>query len=384
MKNFTKLTAIILVLIIALFSTACSLTPQWSYKTDDTEFAIGVYIYALHNAYSEAETYAQETEGYDSEAGTYDGSKSFLKVQITDDEGVTATADEWIANRADETMKNLLAVEHEYARLGATVDEATMTNYKDYAKEYWDYGPYYSMYGEQYKSPYADIYEPLGVSYESFEYYYIVSAKQQAVFNELYGVDGEKAVSDKELTQYFEDNYTSYRYFNSNLYTTEEQVDDQGNTENVSVAMSDKKIASYKKNYESYVNDVNAGADIDDIVDQFMADYDIETDPSTANVEILSQSSIGDSLVAEIDALKDNKASYKIIGEGDSQIIYFFYKEDISKQIKNYILDDTNRDSVLQSYKSDEFDQYLEDLSSTLEIEISSAVKKYSPKMFED
>lgn len=384
MKNFTKLTAVILVLIIALLSTACSLTPQWSYKTDDTDLAIGVYIYALYDAYNQAQTFAQDTEGYDSEAGTYDGSKSFLKVQITDDDGVTATADQWISNKADETIRTLLAVEHEFARLGATVDEATMTSYKDYAKEYWDYGPYYSMYGEQYLNPYADVYEPLGVSYESFEYFYTVSAKQQAVFDALYSVDGEKAVSDKELTKYFEDNYTSYTYFNSNLYTTQEQVDDEGNTENVSVAMSEKKIASYKNNYKSYVNDINSGAKVSDVVDKFMDDYDIESDPSTSTVEILADSSIGENLVAEIEALNENEASYKIIGEGDSQVIYFFYKEAISKQIKNYIADETNRDSVLQNYKKDEFDSYLDSISESLDVQINSAVKKYSPKMFED
>lgn len=384
MKNFTKLTAVILVLIIALLSTACSLTPQWSYKTDDTELAIGVYIYALYDAYNQAQTLAQETEGYDSEAGTYDGSKSFLKVQITDDEGITATADEWISDKADETVKNLLAIEHEFTRLGATVDEATMTNYKNYAKEYWDYGPYYSMYGEQYLSPYADIYEPIGVSYESFEYFYTVSAKQQAVFDALYGVDGEKAVSDEELTEYFKDNYTSYSYFNSNLYTTEEQVDDEGNTQNVSVSMSEKKIASYEKNYKSYVGDINSGAKFSDVVDDFMDDYDIESDPSTSNVEILSESSIGDTLIDEIEALKENKASYKIIGEDDSQVIYLFYKEAISKQVKNYIKDEANRGSVLQSYKGDEFDSHLDSVAASLDIEINSAAKNFNLKSFED
>lgn len=384
MKNFTKFTAVILVFIIALSSAACSLTPQWSYKTDDTELAIGVYIYALYSAYSQAESYAQETDSYDSEAGTYDGSTSFLDVQITDDDGVTATADQWITTEADKTIKSLLAIEHEFERLGATIDEATLQGYESYAKEYWDYGPYYSMYGEQYISPYADIFEPLGVSYESFEYFYIASAKQQAVFDALYAADGEKAVSDEELTEYFEDNYTSYTYFSSSLYETVEEELEDGTTQSSSVALSDDEIAQFETQYKGYVESVNFGTSITDVIDTYVADNDLESDSSTSNVEIMSESSIGDDLIDAIESLKEGKASYKIIGEEDSQLIYFFYKEAIKNQTANYIEDETNRDSILENYKSEEFDEYIYELASTLDIQISNATKKYSPKMFED
>lgn len=384
MKNFTKFTAVILVFIIALSTAACSLTPQWSYKTDDQELAVGVYIYALYSAYQQAQSFAQETEGYDSEAGTYDGDKSFLNVQITDDDGVTATADQWITEQADKTLRSLLAVEKEFKRLGATIDEATMQNYEASAKEYWDYGPYYSMYGEQYKSPYSETFEPLGVSYESFKYFYTASAKQQAVFDALYGVDGEKAVSDKELTKYFVDNYTSYTFFNSNLYEDVEETTDDGTTQANSVALSDDEIADIEAQYQGYVDSVNAGADVADAVDAYMADNNLESDPSTSNVEIMSESTIGDDLVDAIEKLDDNQASYKIIGEGDTKSIYFFYKESIKNQIKDYIDDEYNRDSVLSSYKNEEFEEYLDEVAASLDLSVNSAVKKYKPAMFED
>lgn len=383
MKNFTKLTAVILVCIIALSTAACSLTPQWSYKTEDTELAIGVYIYALYSAYSQAESYAQETEGYDSEAGTYDGDTSFLNVQITDDDGVTATADQWIKDEADKTLRNLLAIEYEFNRLGATIDEATLQGYEATAKEYWDYGPYYSMYGEQYISPYADIFEPLGVSYESFEYYYITSAKQEVIFDTLYADGGEKGVSDEELTTYFTDNYTSYTYFNSSLYETQEATTDEGDTETITVALSDSEIAKYEKSYKSYVNSLNSGSDIDTIVDKFMSDYELESDPSYSSVEIMSESSIGEDLVNAIDELAENTASYEKIGEDNSQLIYLFYKEPIKNQVETYIGDATNRSSVLQSYKGEEFVDYIDQVAMSLDVTISSAVNKYKPSMFE-
>ena len=385
MKNFTKFLAVILCMVIALSTAACSLTPQYSYKEGDNELAIGVYIYALYNAYSQAQSYAQQTEGYDSENGTYDGEKSFLKVQITDDKGVTATADQWITDEADRMLRTLLAVDKEYERLGATMDQTTENGYKASAKEYWDYGPYYQMYGEQYINPYKDIFEPLGVSYESFEYYYLTSAKQEIVFDILYNEGGEKAVTDEELTKYFTDNYTSYTYFSTNLYNTVEATSDQeGGTLSSNEALSESEIKKIENNYKGYVSSLNSGAKIADITKKFTKDFELESDPSVSNVEILDESSIGEDLVSAIKELKEGTASYKTIGEDDSKIMYLFYKEPIKNQVKNYIEDDTNRTSVLRSMKADEFQTYIDDLAKSLDVEISKAVSKYTPSMFEE
>ncbi len=384
MKNFTKFLAVILCLVIALSTAACSLTPQWSYADGENELTIGTYIYAMYNAYSQAQSYAQESEAYDSEAGTYNGEKSFLNIEITDDEGNTATADQWIKDETDKTMRTLLAIDKEFERLGATIDQATMENHKATAKEYWDYGPYYKMYGEQYLSPYKDTFEPLGVSYESFEYFYLTSAKQEVIFDMLYAEGGEKGVDDKELTEYFTENYTSYVYFNTNLYTTEQQTGDDGQSLSTNKAFSKEDIKDWEKTYEGYVADVNAGASVEDVAKKLMKKEKLENDPSVKNVEILSDSSIGADLVDEISKLKEGEASYKIIGEEDTQVIYFFYKAPIKDEVKNYIEDATNRDSVLQNYKGEEFQAYIDSLADAVKPEINNkAIKPYNPSKFE-
>ena len=384
MKNFTKLLAVILCMVIALSTSACSLKPQYSYKTDDTELAIGVYIYALYSSYSQAESLAQQTEGYDSEAGTYDGEESFLKVQITDEDGVTATADEWIVAEADKSLKNLLAIEHEYNRLGATMDEATVEGYKASAKEYWDYGPYYSMYGEQYISPYSDIFEPLGVSYESFEYFYVTSAKQEVVFDLLYAEGGEKGVDDSELTKYFTENYTSYTYFNTNMYEVKESTSDEGEALSENVAMSEDAVKKIESNFKGYVESLNSGKSTEDVVEKFMKDYELENDPSVSDVEIMDDATIGEDLVNAINELEEGKASYKAIGEENSQVMYLFYKGKIADKVDEYIGDATNRETILQKYKGEEFTSYIEEVANSLDIEISRAVSKYKPSMFEE
>lgn len=388
MKNFTKITAVFLALIFAVSMASCSLTQQWSYKTEDTELPVGVYIYSLYSAYNQAQTFAQESDLYDSESGKYDGSDSFLKIEITDDDGVTATADQWIIDKADETVKNILATYHAFNSLGATIDQKTLDGYESAAKEYWDYGPYYAYYGEQYKNPYSEVFEPLGVSYESFYIAtYYTAAMQEAIFNSLYEASGTQAVSDEELTDYFTSNYTSYSYFSADLYTTEtqtvENVDGTTSDTDVTAALSDDEISKYKKSFEKYVDKIESGKSIDDVVSDYMSEYKVENDPSTSSVEIMDDSSIGDELKNEINALSEGKASYKIIGEDDSQVIYFFYKEPIKNQIKNYIESDTNRSTVLQNMKGEDLKAYIDDIAQNLDVTVSNTIKSYKPKMFE-
>ncbi len=382
MKHFTKLLAVILCMVIALSTAACSMTPQWSYKVEgsDDELAIGVYIYALYNAYTAAQSYAQETDAYNAETGLYNGEKSFLNVEITDNDGKKAVAEQWILDEADNTMKTLLAIEGEFDRLGATMDEAAA---KKSAQESWELGPY-AMYGEQYINPLRDVFEPLGVSYDSFEYFFITSSKQQAVFEKLYYEGGEKAVSDEELTKYFTENYTSYTYFNTNLYTTEQVSDSETGELSSNKAMSKTEIAKNENNYKGFVNEINAGKSIDDVVKSYMKKYELESDTSVSNVEILEDSSIGEDLVAAIKELKEGKASYKIIGEGDTKTIYFFYKEPIKNEVKDYIGDDAKRDSVLQNMKSEEFLDYIQKLADSIKVTVSDSVSEYSPSMFEE
>ena len=382
MKHFTKLLAVILCMVIALSTAACSMSPQWSYKTEgeDNELAIGVYIYAMYNAYSQAQSYAQQTDAYDSETGKYNGEDSFLNLEITDDDGNKAVAEQWILDEADKTMKTLLAIDAEFERVGATIDEVSA---KASAKETWELGPY-AMYGEQYINPLKDVFEPYGVSYESFEYFYLTTSKEQAIFDKLYNEGGEKAVSDKELTEYFTKNYTSYTYFNTNLYTSEEVSDSDNGTMSKNKAMSKEEIAKNENIYKGYVNDINQGKSIDDVKKAHKADYKLDSDNAVSSVEILKDSSIGEDLVKAIEALKEGQASYKIIGEKDSQSIYFFYKEPIKNQVKNYIDNDQNKQSVLQSMKGEEFKDYMKKLADSTKVEKNDAINDYKPSMFEE
>lgn len=392
MRNSTKFISLILALVIAFSLASCTLGKAYSYKVeeDNTELPIGVYIYQMYAAYQQAQGFAQKSDKYDSEKQTYDGQKSFLKMEITDDDDVTATADEWIKDTADKNMKKILAIYHEFKRLGATIDQATEESNQASCKEYWDNGPYYQTYGEQYKNPYSDIFEPLGVSYDSF---YLATFYQQAmsdkVFEGLYSAtSGEQAVTDEELTKYFKENYTNYKYFSANLYTTEEApaTDNETGTETsntVDVAFSEEKVKEYNDAFNGYVDSLNEGAKFEDVVAQYMSDFGVKEDPTVKNCEIMEDSQIGDELVVAIDALEQGQASSLTVGEGNTAVLYLVYKDNIDDAVEENIGDQTKRDTILHKYKDEPYEDYLKGVADTLNISISSECGKYTPSKIE-
>ena len=92
MKPTVKIASLLLA-VLMLFSVCaagCSFQKEWSYKTDAQELAIGVYLTAMQEAYSEAQGYAQSVDGYDA------SSDKWLDLEITDSEGNKKVAKDWI------------------------------------------------------------------------------------------------------------------------------------------------------------------------------------------------------------------------------------------------------------------------------------------------
>ena len=228
MKSFKKVIAVLLTAVLLLSTASCvpvSLTKQWSYKYSDdvltTQQDIGVYIYALYQAYNQAANYAKDAEGYVE-------NKPFTDLKITDDDGNTAVASEWIKSEAEKIAMNTIATDYYVAEYDVTWDAKAMSSAKKTAQDTWDMGPYAS-YG--YYMPMSDELEPYGVSFNSFfTATYESEVKQSALFEKIYGKDGVEEVSDKDLEKYFTKNYVAYSYVPVNLYKTSTDAD--GNNTN--------------------------------------------------------------------------------------------------------------------------------------------------------
>lgn len=377
MKAIKKITAAFLAVLMIMSISGCSTKPEWSYKVDDNEVQIGVYIYALYTAYNQAATYASSAEGYDAE-------KSFLNLTITDDDGVTAVAKDWIVDTAKKLTKNILTIEEEFEARGLTLTSEEETAAKESADNDWNLGPYYEMYLSygMMPTPYKDILEPHGVSYESFERAsYMASAKQTALFEEIYINDEETAVSTEDLTNFFTENYTSYSYLSVRL--ADSATDDAGST--TYTAMSDEDIAEIESTLQGYADNINSGAGtFTEQMVEYTALKELESDPSTSAVENLDESSLNEDVVAALKELEEGTASLVKIGEAENAYYYLIYKAPIADSIADYIEDETNSFNILSAMKSDEFQDMLTNTAESLGIqENTSVVNSYKPSMFE-
>lgn len=377
MKAIKKITAAFLAVLMIMSISGCSTKPEWSYKVDDNEVQIGVYIYALYTAYNQAASYASSAEGYDAE-------KSFLNLTITDDDGETAVAKDWIVDTAKELTKNILTIEEEFEARGLTLTAEDEAAAKESADNDWNLGPYYDMYLAygMMPTPYKDILEPYGVSYESFERAsYMASAKQTALFKEIYINDEETAVSTEDLTNYFTENYTSYSYLSVRL--ADSATDESGST--TYTAMSDEDIAEIESTLQGYADNINNGAGtFAEQMVEYTALKELESDPSTSAVENLEDSSLNEDVIAALNELEEGKASLVKVGEAENAYYYLIYKAPIADSVADYIEDETNSFNVLSAMKSEEFQDMLTAKAEELGIqENTSVVNSYKPSMFE-
>ena len=373
MKPTVKIGSLLLAVVMALsavLATGCSMGKEWSYKTSDKELAIGVYIYCLDLAYQQAQTKAKELDDYD---GTND---KWLDLEITDDDGNTAVARQWIKDDAQKKCLNFLAVEKGMKDEGASVDEATQQAADEQAKTYWNVGQY-ANYG--YIMPMSKELEPYGISFDSFRYCTSqYSVNYSALFAKLYGEGGSQEVSDSELEEYFIENYVDYSYIPVQLY--EASTDEAG--ESTNVALSDEKIADYTAELEGYVKDINDGKSYDDVVSAYTEKHELSQSPAVDNTEQLESVSAGDQIKDALKDLGNNKAVTVKVGEGDSGMLYLVYKRNSADSAKDYLESETNRAGVLNTMKKDDFEDYLKKIVEDLDYEKNSAVDGYDPKMF--
>nr|WP_316617160.1 hypothetical protein [uncultured Ruminococcus sp.] len=373
MKPTVKIGSLLLAVVMALsavLATGCSMGKEWSYKTSDKELAIGVYIYCLDLAYQQAQTKAKELDDYD---GTND---KWLDLEITDDDGNTAVARQWIKDDAQKKCLNFLAVEKGMKDEGASVDEATQQAADEQAKTYWNVGQY-ANYG--YIMPMSKELEPYGISYDSFRYCTSqYSVNYSALFAKLYGEGGSQEVSDSELEEYFIENYVDYSYIPVQLY--EASTDEAG--ESTNVALSDEKIADYTAELEGYVKDINDGKSYDDVVSAYTEKHELSQSPAVDNTEQLESVSAGDQIKDALKDLGNNKAVTVKVGEGDTGMLYLVYKRNSADSAKDYLESETNRAGVLNTMKKDDFEDYLKKIVEDLDYEKNSAVDGYDPKMF--
>lgn len=378
MKPTVKIGSLLLAVVMALsavFATGCSMSKEWSYKTSDKELAIGVYIYALYNAYSRAQSYAEKLDDYDSTKDTW------LDKEITDDDGNTEVASKWIKDQAQLICLEILAVEQELKRLNATADEATVANLDSAADSNWNFGTTYTQY-IGYVQPLKTTLEPYGISYDSFKL--VTStfvANEDKLFEALYLEGGEQEVSKDEIKKYFDENYVRYSYLPVQLYTS--TTDEAGTSSNV--AMSDADVKKITDEFEGYAKQVNAASNASETSSKLLSEYltanGQDESSIVTNTAKKDETNAGEELGKAINDLGEGKATTLKVGEGENATLYYVFRY-TQKEAEDDYLNDANNTAIVSKMKEKDFTAYMKELADKLDYQKNGAVDRYDPKMF--
>ena len=377
MKPTVKIVSLLLavMMLFTAIMSGCSISKEWSYKTSDKELAIGVYIYALYNAYSRAQSYAEKLDDYDSTKDTW------LDKEITDDDGNTEVASKWIKDQAQLICLEILAVEQELKRLNATADEAMVSNLDSAADSNWNFGTTYTQY-IGYVQPLKTTLEPYGISYDSFKL--VTStfvANEDKLFEALYLEGGEQEVSKDEIKKYFDENYVRYSYLPVQLSTS--TTDEAGTSSNV--AMSDADVKKITDEFEGYAKQVNAASNASETSSKLLSEYltanGQDESSIVTNTAKKDETNAGEELEKAINDLGEGKATTLKVGEGENATLYYVFRY-TQKEAEDDYLNDANKTAIVSKMKEKDFTAYMKELADKLDYQKNGAVDGYDPKMF--
>lgn len=364
MKTSKKLLALALAMgMFATVATGCA-DESWSYKDDQNTLSPGTYIYYMSGGYSYAANKVSNANSSSSSTESVD----VLTQTIKDQDDKEINAQDYILRESDLACKNLLNVEKTFAERKLKLTEEEETAAQSNADTAWGY--------------YGKTYEKMGISKDSFyRAEYLFAAKYNAIFQSIYGVGGEKAVPDDDIKDYFVKNYTDYSYLPMNLYTSSQ--DSSSATGTTSVALSDEEIKKAKNDFDDFAKMINDGkSTFKEVSETFTQEQGLEENPAVSDTQILDKSSLGDELKKAVKDLKDGKATVIQVGKDTTAVLYLVYKGDINEAAKN-VFNETQRNKVLSSMKSEEFQKYMDAQAKEYKCEKNEAViNKYQPSMF--
>ena len=365
-KIASLLTAVLM--LFTVFASGCSLDKEWSYKTDDNELAIGVYLTAMREAYEEAKTYAAKLDGYDA------SSEKWLDMEITDDDGNKQVAKDWIKDTAERKCLELLVLQPELDKLGATVDEATLKTSKESLETQWYSGGKTALEGH-------------GVSMESFVYFESTySVLRDQLFDLLYGEGGSQEVSKDEITKYLTEKYGRFGAVPVPLY--ESTTDEAG--QSTTATLDEKQTKEITDKIDGIVKKVNAEKDAKKAVEsatKLITEYlkaNGKEDSQVTNVTLERENTgiTEEALSKALANLEIGKAVAVKTGEGSNQSYFFLFRYDNDSLKENYQNDGVTDKTILKKMKSKDYTAYLKDLIDKSNYKKSDSVATYEPKMF--
>ena len=348
MKFRNRAFAVLLAAALCIPTAGCSGGDKsWAVKTSSSaSVPIGAYVYNLYSAYGQADSKKA------------DSSKDLFSQKIENKDAKT-----WIREKALTYTKQLLLLDQKMKSMNLTLTDAEKKNASQMNSEVW--------------SQYSSTLEKYGIAQSSFEMAYGTAyAKEQVIFNNIYGPKGSKAVSDAELKTYYTKNYTAFSYITCKLYNT----DSSGSY----AAMTDAEKKKAKAEFDGYVSQIKSGTMT---MEKAASAYQLSQKSSdnqlySESINLATDTSYPTAMKTALKAMKPGEV--KAIELTDAQRYMIVEKEDAGKTAESKISSESSRESLLLAYKSSDF---LTELNKEADAMTGvtmndKAINSYDPKMF--
>lgn len=326
----------------------------WAYQVGEQQLPTGVYVYYQMNGTSNAQQALQDANADNEDYTLPETHEELLKLEI-DGQSV----EEYITAEAQALVKEHFAIEQEFAARELTLSEDELAYAESTAA---------SAYEQN-----AELFEDNGISESSLCLIVENDLKRQALFNDLYGEDGEMAADEEELKEYF---LTNYAKVDMMLY---------------SVPAEDDTESTNRADAEAFMERMENGEDFYTVFnDVEKAEFDAEQAASTATqIEEYTPVEEGDRAMLFGNS-EDYRTSYgdtlidgvfgaeigKPVMFEDTMYIYIINRLDLS-QSDDFSLYKTQ---VLYEAKADEFNDWLTEKAESIEMTSNEAtLNKFTP-----
>ena len=297
--------------------------------------------------------------------------KAFLKETITtdSDSGETAVVSDYVAQKTQETLETLAAVDARFKALGGELTAEQLSTADRYAQQMMD--------------QYGDTYTANGIGLETVKAYERLQVEHTALLNMVYGPDGETPVEDDELTSHLDDSMYEICYISIPLYNTSTYAfaDDDQKAEMLKLAQAaaDSVNAAGGETVSDQVSALHEAAQ--NALPDIYAVLDGETSDDSASVqtELLTESDVASAFTQDgaADALRSLSYGEAAAVQINSSTLLLMVRVD---PLSVSSLDDL-RSQILSDMKGGELDDALAAGGAELAHDLdSSAMNKLPAK----
>lgn len=321
--------------------TACADT-TWAMKCDDITIPTGVYNY-----------YLLQSASYVSQQGS-SSSSSTSSTDIWSQTVSGTNAVTWAINTASDEVKNLITIESLAKTRNITLTDEIKSSAESTASSN------YSSYGDMFKNN--------DIAQTSLERIVQGMYLKKLLFDSYYGADGDKKVSDAEISSYYTENFVNVKQ----IFVAKFDV-------STYQALTDDKLTEAKAKAEKAFAEAKASPDkFDDLVKTYNEDPGMTATPTGYVISKKSAANQNfDTKFTDLAfSLKDGE-----VGMAESDMGWFIEQKVKIDPTNTKIYTDTQKATVLSEMKADEFEDVLKEELGKLNIETNTkALDKYSPK----